>query len=78
MGSEHYLSKLERNIQALDIAPEDIRENVIKNIRWARGLIGRLDTIDYPERDKAIRKIHEVLDQDYESMGFSRGSLNGR
>jgi transcription elongation GreA/GreB family factor len=72
MGPDHYLSKLERNINVLDKAPAESREEILNHITWARELISRLEQLDYQERDKAIRKIHEILDQDYEIMGFTR------
>lgn len=67
---EHYMSKLERNINVLDKAPDGVREQCTKNIIWARELIGRLEQLDYQEREHAIEKIHQILDSDYQAMGF--------
>ena len=69
-GPEHYISKLERNVNVFDKAPAHIKSQCLRNITWARELIARLDHLDYPEREQAIRKIHEVLDSDYQAMGF--------
>lgn len=70
MNEEHYLSKIERNANVVSNAPEEIREKCIANIKWARELSNRLDQLDYDQREIAISKIHEVLDEDYASMGF--------
>lgn len=70
MNEEHYLSKIERNANVVSNAPEEFREKYIANIKWARELSGRLDQLDYDQREIAINKIHEVLDEDYAAMGF--------
>lgn len=67
---EHYMSKLERNVNVLDKAPKSLREQCRRNIIWARELISRLEQLDYQEREIAIKNIHETLDQDYLAMGF--------
>ena len=69
-NSEHYISKLERNLNVLDKAPENIKSQCISNITWARDLIIRLEQLDYQEREQAIEEIHKVLDNDYQAMGF--------
>lgn len=67
---EHYLSKLERNVNVLDKAPENVRKQCAQNIIWARELIGRLELLDYQEREQAIEQLHKILDDDYQTMGF--------
>lgn len=67
---EHYMSKLERNVNVLDKAPESVRKQCARNIIWARELIGRLELLDYQEREQAIEKIDKILDSDYQTMGF--------
>lgn len=69
-NQEHYIGKLERNVNAINGASENVRSQCLKNITWARELIGRLDMLDYAERQQAIKKIHEILDSDYQLMGF--------
>lgn len=69
-GEDHYLSKIQRNINVLDKAPEHVRNQCVNNITWARELSSRLQTLDYQEREQAINKIHEILDNDYVLMGF--------
>ena len=70
-GEEHYLTKIERNTNAVNgMAIGVLKEQVIANIRWARELSSRLEQLDYQERDKTISNIHQVLDNDYVSMGF--------
>ena len=71
MGDEHYLSKIERNSYVVDKAPEEIRGQIIRNIKWCREMASRLSNLDYDQREEAIRKIHTLLDDDYERMGFS-------
>ena len=70
-GEEHYLSKIERNANVVDRAPRNIKNECLTNIRWARDLSQRLENLDYQEREQAIQKIHEILDEDYKRMGFS-------
>lgn len=69
-GNEHYISKIRRNTEVLDKAPENIRTKCAADINWARNLADRLDSLDCDERDKAIIHMNEVLDEDYTSMGF--------
>ena len=69
-GNEHYLSKIERNTEVLDKAPENVRAKCAANIEWARNLSARLELLDYDERNKAVIHMNEVLDEDYTSMGF--------
>lgn len=70
-GEGHYLSKIERNCSVIDKAPQAIAQQCANNIMWARELSGKLPQLDYAEREQAIQKIHEVLDSDYENMGFT-------
>lgn len=70
-NNEHYMAKLNRNVNVLDKVPEEYREIFRSNIEWARELIGRLDNLDYNEREVAIQRIHAVLDHDYNSLGFN-------
>ena len=70
----HYVEKLNRNVNVFDKCPENIRGEVLNNINWARELIQRLEQLDYDVREEAIQKIHEVLDSDYEKMGYSLDS----
>ena len=70
-GEKHYLTKIERNTNAVDgMAIGVLKADIIANIKWARALSSRLEQLDYQERDKAIANIHQVLDNDYVSMGF--------
>ncbi len=69
-NNEHYLSKIRRNTEVLDKAPENIKAKCAADIKWARNLADRLELLDYDERNKAIVHINEVLDEDYTSMGF--------
>ena len=69
-SEEHYLSKIERNANVVDKAPENIKNECINNIKWSRDLANRLDLLDYDQRDNAINKIHQILDADYVAMGF--------
>jgi len=70
-GEEHYLTKIERNTNAVSgMAIGVLKGHIIANIKWARELSSRLDQLDYQERDKAIANIHQVLDTDYVSMGY--------
>ena len=69
-GEEHYLSKIERNANVVDKAPDAIKRKCIDNIKWARELSNRLNHLDYDQRDKAIYNIHKVMDEDYVAMGF--------
>ena len=71
MNQEHYISKLERNTNVLDKAPEHIKQQCSEHIIWARNLIARLEQLDYQEREKAIAQIHNTLDTDYQAMGFT-------
>jgi len=73
-SDKHYIPKLRRNINVLDKAPEDIREEVLNNIIWVKALIDGLPNLDRDQREAAITQIHSVLDSDYEKMGFSLGS----
>lgn len=75
-GEEHYLSKIERNLNVLDKAPEYIRGDVYDHIVWAKELSKRLEMLDYQEREQAIVKIHNVLDNDYMLMGFEVENKN--
>lgn len=77
MNEEHYLEKIERNAYVLDKAPEEIKAVCLQNIKWARDLSSRLDLLDYNERQVAIAKIHDVLDDDYKKMGFNKEETNG-
>ena len=70
-NNEHYMAKLNRNVNVLDKVPEEYRDTFRSNIEWARELIGRLDNLDYNEREVAIQRIHAVLDHDYNSLGFN-------
>ena len=74
--SEHYASKLERNINVLDKAPKSVKEECKKNIIWAKNLIKRLELLDYHEREDAIERIHKILDEDYQKMGFELPQKN--
>ena len=69
-GEEHYLSKIERNTNVVDKAPQGIKQKYIANIKWARELSSRLNQLDYDQRDIAIKNMHKVLDEDYVAMGF--------
>ena len=71
MNTDHYLSKIERNILVLDKAPDSIKESCRQHILWARDLAKKLKMLDYDVRDKAIVNIHQVLDGDYELMGYT-------
>ena len=70
-SEEHYLSKIERNLNVLDKASAEVKEQCRNHIVWARELSKRLEQLDYSEREEAISKIHEVMDNDYQLMGFS-------
>jgi len=69
-SEEHYLSKIERNTNVLDKAPEQIKEKCINDIKWARELSARLNQLDYAQREEAINSIHTLMDEDYTLMGF--------
>lgn len=69
-GSEHYLSKIERNANVLDKANESIKKECLQHVIWARDLSKRLEQLDYTEREQAIKHIHEVMDGDYALMGY--------
>lgn len=69
-GNEHYLSKIKRNTEVLDKAPENVRAKCAADIEWARNLAARLELLDYDERNKAVIHMNEILDEDYTSMGF--------
>ncbi len=67
---KYYLEKIERNARAIDKVPMDVKEECREHIIWARELVSRLTMLDYEAREKAINKIHDVMDRDYEKMGF--------
>ena len=69
-GEEHYLSKIERNMQVLDKAPEELRAQISQNIIWCREITKRLEQLDYDVREATITKMHKILDDDYLKMGF--------
>lgn len=67
---EHYLKKIERNTNVLDKAPEHLKKQCRDNIIWARELSSRLEQLDYEQKQQAIANIHQILDSDYQMMGF--------
>lgn len=70
-GPEHYISKIDRNANVVDKAPEDVRVACIANIKWAREMVRRLESLDYDVREATIDRIHALMDEDYEKMGFT-------
>lgn len=69
-GATHFLSKIERNANVIDKASGDMKKDCLQHVIWARELSKRLDSMDYDQRQEAIRKIHEVMDGDYTLMGY--------
>lgn len=69
-SEEHYISKIERNINALSDAPEKFKSKCTDNIIWASNIVSFLEQLDSNQRECAIKNIHEVLDHDYVLMNF--------
>ena len=86
MNQEHYISKLERNTNVLDKAPEHIKQQCSEHIIWARNLIARLEQLDYQEREKAPEVIfntgeirlreEDYLDEDVDDYYEKNGNNN--
>lgn len=73
-GEEHYLAKIDRNANVIVNDGSEKAKQYINNIKWARDLAVRLNNLDYEQREEAIKKIHEVMDKDYQEMGYSLNS----
>ena len=71
MESEHYLTKMEKNLTLADTIPglpEDIKAGIISNAKWVRTLASRLDQLDYDVRQETIPNIHRTLNNDYKKL----------
>ena len=69
-SSEHFESKLERNVNIADKVPEFMRNEFISHIDWARELKDRFDSMDFDQRDSSIADMIKILDTDYVKAGF--------
>ena len=67
----HYLEKLGRNVEALNNCPEEIKKEVMLNIDYVRIIVNSFEKLDPEEIEKYKVKINEILDKDYEKMGYS-------
>lgn len=77
MSDEHYLSKIQRNQNVIDKAPENVKMDCLNNLRWAIEISKRLDQLDYDVRENTIDKIHRLMDEDYVKMGFELEKKSG-
>ena len=65
-----YLSKIERNANAVDHAPEEFRKRIVDDVISCRKMVKMMPTLNYEQRESVIKQINTILDDDYRLMGF--------
>ncbi len=64
--NEYISNLIERNQNVIsNINNENDKKTYLNNLIWASNLNQRLSNLDYSEREQALEKIKEVLNNDY-------------
>ena len=66
----NYTSRINRNLQVVINAPGSVRAECTEHLKWAISEMSNLEGLTKVACEERIEKIIQVLDEDYEKMGY--------